>query len=65
MDAYLAEIRGMEFRARGLKKEFTAAFEEASRFFLKADRISKAVECQEAMGKTAAAAGKCPVGQLN
>lgn len=53
----------MEHRAHGLRKEFTADFKEACQLFLKAGRISKAVECQEAIGNTAAAAGECLMGQ--
>lgn len=48
----------MEHRARSSKKELTIAFGEACELFLKAGQISKAVECQEAIGNTEAAAGE-------
>lgn len=53
----------MEHRAHGLREEFTTDFKEAYQLFLKAGRISKAVECQEAIGNTAAAAGEFLMGQ--
>lgn len=55
----------MEYRARSSKKEFTVAFEEACKFFLKAGRISKAVECQLAIGNMTAAAGEFLLSQLD
>lgn len=55
----------MKHRAHGLRKEFIAASKEACKLFLKAGRISKAVECQEAIGDTVAAAGECLISQPN
>lgn len=55
----------MQHRAHGLSKEFITAFKEACKLFLKAGRISKAVECQEAIGDIVAAAGECLMSQRN
>jgi len=48
----------MEFRALSSHDESTEAYSRASNLFLDAGRILKAVECQEAMGNTVAAAGR-------
>lgn len=55
----------MEYRARSSKKEFTLAFEEACKLFLRAGQISKAVECQLAIGNMTAAAGEFLLSQLD
>jgi hypothetical protein len=57
-DAYFVELKGIEHRAAGSKKDFIAAFEKASKLFVKAGRIEKAVQCQEALGNILAAAGE-------
>jgi hypothetical protein len=47
----------MKFRALGSHDESAEAYGRACNLFIDAGSIQKAVECQEAMGNTLAAAG--------
>jgi hypothetical protein len=57
-NAYLAELSALEYKAVNSRDGFESAYSKACDLFLKAGRILKAAECQEAMGNTVAAAGE-------
>lgn len=63
--AYLAELKGKEYRARGLRERSNLAFEDACGSFLKVGRIAKAAECQEAVENFTAAAGNASIKLAN